>query len=63
MAKHRIREHHWNNGMLSVLDHWFENLEEGMAFAENSEAHSIKVYTEDGQIVDKINPTPATTYA
>jgi flagellar biosynthesis/type III secretory pathway chaperone len=61
--KHRVREHRWNNGILDVMDHWFESFNEANDFAQNSDAHSSKLYNEDGEILNTVNATPATTYA
>jgi len=62
--KHRLRLHHWNNGMLEAIDHWFETLEEAVAFANESRAHHAKVYGSDGMLVHSAKPVaPTNSYA
>jgi hypothetical protein len=51
MSKHRVRTHHWTNGILSTLDHFFESLDEANLFGSNVEAHTVKVYDADGNLV------------
>jgi hypothetical protein len=60
---HRVRLHHWTEGRLSMIDHWFESIEQALEFAGDSDAHTIKVFDEDGDIVHSISPTPINTYA
>jgi hypothetical protein len=68
MSRHRVRAHHWRSGNLAVIDYWFESFEEANRFAlSENDAHSIKIYNEDSELVDKITPQPSTdtgnTYA
>jgi hypothetical protein len=51
MARHKLRAHHWKDGVLNIIDHYFENLEYAIAFSNSSDAHSIKVYDENNEIV------------
>jgi hypothetical protein len=60
---HRVRLHHWINGLLRFEDHLFERIEEAMGFAQSTDAHSAKVYTDD-IIVHQVQTAPqAETYA
>jgi hypothetical protein len=64
--KHRVRTHHWIDGLLTVVDQWFEDLEEAATFAKESDAHHAKIYNHENTIVDKIIPVPQlidSTYA
>jgi hypothetical protein len=54
--KHRVRTHHWIDGVLTVMDQWFEDLEEAATFIKDSDAHHAKIYNHENTIVDKIMP-------
>jgi hypothetical protein len=64
---HHARAHHWVNGVLSTVEHYFETLEEAMEHVRTSDAHSIKVYNDDGELVhssiSSITPEQISTYA
>jgi hypothetical protein len=57
--KYRVRTHHWTDGSLTVMDQWFAELEEAVAFSKNSNAHHAKIYNHENTIIDKIMPIPA----
>jgi hypothetical protein len=63
MSKHHVRQHHWINGTLATVEHWFETLEEAIEHANNSDAHTIKVYDEQGQLAHIVTPDATETYA
>jgi hypothetical protein len=63
MSKHHVRQHHWINGVLATVEHWFETLEEAIDHANNSDAHTIKVYDEQGQLAHIVTPDATETYA
>jgi truncated hemoglobin YjbI len=65
MAKmHRVRKHHWKEGILSVIDEWFETMEEALNHANSSDAHSVKVFNPLGEVAHSIIPSVAVnTYA
>jgi hypothetical protein len=50
-SKHRVRTHKWINGVLEVLDDWFETFEDAMDHATKSGAQSAKIYNPDGDLV------------
>jgi hypothetical protein len=54
--KHRVRSHHWIDGVLTVMDQWFEDIEEAISFAKESDAHHSKIYNNENIIVDKVMP-------
>jgi hypothetical protein len=57
--KHKVRTHHWYDGMLQTVEHFFESVEEALEHAAGSEAHSVKVYTPEGELVHStVNGTP-----
>jgi hypothetical protein len=63
---HHLKRHKWVNGELQSFAYSFETFEEAKAFADNtnsSEAHTVKVYDERGQLVHEISPQVINTYA
>lgn len=63
---HKVRSHKWINGILSFRDHLFESLEEALVFAgDQDDAHSVKVYDHQDQVVRELtnSPTDTNTYA
>jgi hypothetical protein len=50
--KHRVRTHHWTNGILETLDHFFDSLDEANLISGNVDAHTIKVYDPEGNLLD-----------
>jgi hypothetical protein len=63
MSKHRVKTHHWFNGVLHTLDHWFETLEEAMEHVSVSDKHVVKVYNEAGELHHIKTPQASETYA
>jgi len=64
MSNHRVRTHHWIDGKLSVEDIWFKEIEEALLFADNSDAHTVKVYNEQGLLIKSGTPAvQLSTYA
>lgn len=51
MALHRVRLHKWVNGALQSVTHFFEDIEDAKEFANNSDSHAVKVYTNEGELV------------
>ena len=61
---HKVKKHHWFDGMLHTVEHFFDTLEEAMEHAMSSDAHAIKVYNHEGEIVhDTQNANVGKTYA
>ena len=58
-----IRDSHWVGGVLSTVDKFFESFEEAIAHANNSEAHTVKIYDDSGELQHIFTPTVADTYA
>lgn len=54
MSKHKVKTQHWNNGSLSVIEHFFEELEEALLFANNVDSHGAKVYDADDTLVHHV---------
>jgi hypothetical protein len=48
---HKVRTHRWKNGVLQTLDHFFEDLEMAMSFVNQVDAHTVKVYDEENELV------------
>jgi len=63
MRHHHVRQHHWVNGILSTVEHFFETIEEAMEHVEKSGAHTVKVYNPDGELVHIKTPDASETYA
>jgi len=61
--QHHVRSHHWVNGVLSTVDHFFEELEEAIKFSSESGAHTTKVYSPEGELVHVKTPDATDTYA
>lgn len=65
MSKHRhhVRQWHWVGGILSTVEHWFETLEEAIEHANATPAHTVKVYTPQGELAHIVTPEATDTYA
>jgi predicted component of type VI protein secretion system len=50
--KHRVKTHRWDRGVLQTFEHWFDSLEEAQLFSGNVNAHAVKVYNPDGEIIE-----------
>lgn len=62
--KHHVRSHHWHNGVLSTLEHYFEELDDAVKFANESTADIVKVYNLDGELLHSVaSSTSENTYA
>lgn len=61
--KHHVKKHHWVEGSMHVVDTFFETLEEAIAHADASDAHTTKVYNPDGELVHVKTPDATDTYA
>jgi hypothetical protein len=48
---HKVRSHHWLNGILTFRDEFFETLHEAIVHSEHSDHHNAKVYNEEGVVV------------
>lgn len=51
MSKHRVKTHHWRDGILETIDHLFDSVEEALTFGKYVDAFHIKVYDDLGQLV------------
>lgn len=63
MSRHHVKSHHWIDGSLRTIEHFFDSLEEAMAHANASTAHAVKVYNASGELQHVENPTAQDTYA
>jgi hypothetical protein len=63
MADHRVRQHTWIGGILNTVDHFFEDVAEAIGFAKSQDAHTVKVYDANGQLVHHEPPKAPETYA
>jgi hypothetical protein len=60
---HKVKTHHWHDGVLHTVEHVFESLEEALGFAGSADGHSVKVYNADDQLVHQTNNQSNSTYA
>ena len=62
---HKVRKHYWTNGILRFIDQLFNNVEEALDHANSTtDAHSVKVYNDNDQVIQEVTPTvSANTYA
>lgn len=51
MSHFKAKTHHWENGILRIVDNWFESFEQAIEFAGTSGAHSVKVFAKDGSLL------------
>jgi len=63
MSKHRVRKHHWYNGVLKTVEHFFDTLEEAVKSADDGTSHSAKVYSSSGELVHASATNSTVTYA
>jgi hypothetical protein len=65
--KHRVKTHHWEDGILKTVEHLAEALSDALALIEKLQPHHhAKVYNEEGELVHIKPPTntsPTNTYA
>jgi hypothetical protein len=52
---HKIRTHDWQNGVLTTFEHFFETLEEAIAFSKALNDQTVKVYNEYDELVHQLN--------
>jgi len=57
MSKHKVRLHKWEDGVLKSLTHFFESMEDAIAFAGTADAHGAKIYSNTGELVYSVNPS------
>ena len=60
--KHKVKKHHWENGFLKTVETFFDTVEEALEHATSSDAHVVKVYNTDGELVHTTQLT-GNTYA
>jgi hypothetical protein len=56
-GKHLARHHHWHDGVLKTLEYYFNTLEEAMSHFKSSNAHVMKVFNTDGELVHSTQST------
>ena len=49
--KHHVKKNHWHDGILKTVEHFFDSIEEALAHAKSSNAHVVKVYNTDGELI------------
>lgn len=63
--KHHVKIHNWVDGVLSILHHEFESLEEALNFTNHPDLkdHQVKIYNEDNELVHHQKNHHHDTYA
>jgi hypothetical protein len=51
--KHKVKKHHWEHGFLKTVETFFDTVEEALEHATSSDAHTVKVYNTDGEVVHR----------
>jgi len=67
--RHKVKTHSWVGGMLKTVEHFFDSIEEAIehsinqnqAHASYSDAHTIKVYNDNDEIVHQVSTVPPST--
>ena len=61
--KHKVKSHHWKHGVLHTVEHFFDTLDEALAHSAESTAHTVKVYSPEGELQHVKIPEKSETYA
>ena len=60
---HKVKTHHWRQGILHTAEQVFESLEKAMQYALHAGGHSVKVYNENDQLIHQTSGQSSDTYA
>jgi len=60
---HRVRTHHWIDGILKTEDSFFEDFVSAFSFARRSNAHHVKIYDDNEFLVHDTKPATTDSYA
>jgi hypothetical protein len=52
--RHKVKTHHWIDGMLQSMEHYFDSAAEANMFASSVNAHTAKVYDADENLISTI---------
>ena len=65
MSIHHVKINNWVDGVLSILHHKFESLEEALNFTNHPDLkdHQVKIYNEDNELVHHQKNHHHDTYA
>jgi hypothetical protein len=64
MALHKVKSQHWRNGVLHTDWDFFDDFESAKLHAENIDGvESIKIYSEDDELLHNVTPKIISTYA
>lgn len=62
--QHRVRTHHWYDGILEVKDFVFDAFEDALEFALSVlGAESVKIHDHEDRVVHEIGSTGTDSYA
>jgi hypothetical protein len=57
---HKVKIHHWVDGILHNLEYEFKSFEEAFHFARNTDADTVKVLNSDDEVIHVKQSTPNT---
>jgi len=49
--RYKVTKHYWHSGILEMIDHFVESLDEAIAHLLDSDCDSAKVYNPEGNVV------------
>lgn len=61
--KHMARHHSWADGVLSVIEEFFDSLEDALEYALENFSSNYKVYDLDGNLCHSGGKPPGPSYA
>lgn len=59
----KVTKHHWIDGVLKTVEHFFDTVEEAVEHAKHSKAHVVKVYNTEGELIHTQQASITDTYA
>ena len=65
---HKVKLHQWLDGVLQVIENYFENIDDAAFFINATPHHNAKIHNKDGEVIFNSNsstadPSIAGTYA
>jgi hypothetical protein len=60
---HKVKIHHWTDGILHNLEFEFKSFEDAFHFARNTDADTVKVLNQDGEVIHTKTASTTDSYA
>ena len=51
----KVRTYDWCDGILHAMDHFFEDIEVALGFANTSDVSSVKVYDHENHLIHHVH--------